>query len=127
MIRVNNAVLDMQNEFKRVMDSLLKHIPFTNCYIDDILIASKASLEEHKAIPCKTLNILESKNVGVKWEKRTFFQKDTEWLGFKISHTGVKPLVVKLIGLITKSSEPEEHFRIRVILWFNKPLHKILP
>ena len=74
------------------MDSLLKHIRFTNCYIDDILIASKA-------IPCKTLNILESKNVGVKWEKRTFFQKDTEWLGFKISHTGVKPLVVKLDSL----------------------------
>ena len=36
---------DMPNEFRRVMDSLLKHIPFTNCYIDDILIASKGSLD----------------------------------------------------------------------------------
>ena len=40
----------MPNEFQRVMDSLLKHIPFTNCYIDDILIASKGSLNEQKAI-----------------------------------------------------------------------------
>ena len=40
----------MPNEFQRVMDSLLKNIPLTNCYIDDILIASKGSLNEHKAI-----------------------------------------------------------------------------
>ena len=33
----------MPNEFQRVMDSLLKDIPFTNCYIDDILIPSKGS------------------------------------------------------------------------------------
>ena len=36
---------DMQNEFQRVMDSLLKGFPFTNCYIDDILIASKGREE----------------------------------------------------------------------------------
>ena len=41
---------DMPNEFERVMDSLLKDIPFTNCYIDDILRASKGSLNERKAI-----------------------------------------------------------------------------
>ena len=41
---------DMPNEFQRVMDLLLKDITFTNCYIDDILIASKGSLKEHKAI-----------------------------------------------------------------------------
>ena len=34
---------DMSNEFQRVMDALLKDIPFTNCYIDDISIASKGS------------------------------------------------------------------------------------
>ena len=27
---------DMPTEFQREMDSLLKYIPFTNCYIDDI-------------------------------------------------------------------------------------------
>ena len=32
---------DMPNEFQRVMNSLLKDNSFTNCYIDDILIAKK--------------------------------------------------------------------------------------
>ena len=38
----------MANEFQRVMDSILKNIPFLNCYTDDIL-ASRGSLEDHKA------------------------------------------------------------------------------
>ena len=66
---------DMPNDFQRVMDSLLKDIPFTNCYIDDILIASKGSLNEHKAILTNILNILDNKNMAVKWEKCAFFQK----------------------------------------------------
>ncbi len=32
--------------FQRFMDSLLKHLPFVCCYLDDIIIASN-SLEEH--------------------------------------------------------------------------------
>ena len=57
---------DMPNELRRVMDSLIKDIPFANCYIDDILIASKGSLNEHKAILSKILNILDNKNLAVK-------------------------------------------------------------
>ena len=78
------------------MDSLLKDISFTNSYNEDILIGSKGSLEERKAIFWKNLIILESKNMAATWEKCIFFQKkNIEWLGFKISHTGVKQMVGK--------------------------------
>ena len=43
----------MPNELQRVMDSLLNDFPFTRCYIADILIASKGSLKEDKAILSK--------------------------------------------------------------------------
>ena len=85
----------MPNEFQRVMDSMLKNIPFTNCYIDDILVASRGSLEEHKAIVHKILSILDKNNMAVKWGKCAFFKSDIEWLGFKISGNGVRPLVGK--------------------------------
>ena len=85
----------MQNNGQRVMDSLLKDISFTNCYIDKILIASKGSLNEHKAILSNILNILDNNNMAVKWEKCAFFHKKIEWLGFKISNLGVKLLVGK--------------------------------
>ena len=86
---------DMPNEFQRVMDSLLKNIPFTNCYIDDILVASRGSLEEHKSIVYKILSILDKNNMAVKWGKCAFFKSDIEWLGFKISGDGVRLLVGK--------------------------------
>ena len=75
---------DMPNEFQRVMDSLLKNIPFANCYIDDILVASRGILEEQKSIVYKILSIL-----------CAFFISDIEWLGFKISVDGLRPLVGK--------------------------------
>ena len=43
----------MPNEFQRVMDSMLGSIPFTNCYLDDILIASKGTFLDHKKIVLK--------------------------------------------------------------------------
>ena len=87
----------MPNEFQRVMDSLLKNIPFTICYIDDILVASRGSLEEHKLVVYKVLSNLDKNNMAVKWGKCAcaFFKSEIEWLGFKISGDGVRPLVGK--------------------------------
>ena len=102
----------MPNEFQMVMNSLLKDIPFTNCYIDDILIASKGSLHEHKAILSNILNILDNKNMAVKWEKCAFFQKEIEWLGFKTSNLGVKPLVGKS-NSIKSLPNPKNIFELR--------------
>ena len=89
----------MPNEFQRVMNSLLKNIPFKNCYIDDILVASRGSLEDHKATVYKILPILDENNMAVKWGKCAFFKSEIEWLGFKISGEGVRPLVGKAAAI----------------------------
>ena len=78
---------DMPNE--------LGSIPFTNCYLDDILIASKGTFLDHKKIVLKVLSTLEEYNFAVKWTKCKLFQKEIEWLGFKISKTGIAPLFDK--------------------------------
>ena len=52
---------DIPNEFRRVMDSTLGSIPFTNCYLDDILIASKGTFLDHKNIVLKILSTLKKK------------------------------------------------------------------
>ena len=69
---------DMPNEFQRVMDSTLGSIPFTNCYLDDILISSKGSFLDHKNIVLKILSTLDEYNFAVKWSKCKFFQKEIE-------------------------------------------------
>ena len=72
----------MPNEFQRVIDSLLKNIPFTNCYIDGILVASRGTLEEDKVIVYKLLSILDKNNIAVERGKCAFFKsvKKMAWL-----------------------------------------------
>ena len=83
----------MPNVIQREMDSTLGSIPFTNCYLDDILFASKGTFLNHKNIVLKILSTLDEYNFAVKRSK--FFQKENEWLGFKISKTGIIPLFDK--------------------------------
>ena len=85
----------MPNEIQRTMYSLLKNIPFTNCYIDEILVASKGSLDENKSIVYRILTILDKKNMAVNWGKLAFFKPEKEWLGFNILGERVQPLVGK--------------------------------
>ena len=86
---------DLPNEFQRVMDSKIGNAPFTNCYLDDILVASKGRFTEHKNILHKILSTLYSNNFAVKWPKCKFFQKEKVWLGFKISKSGIALLIDK--------------------------------
>ena len=86
---------DMPNKFQRVIDSTLGTIPSTNCYLDDILIADKESFLDHKNIVFKILSSLDDYNFAVKWSKCKFFSKEIEWLKFKISKTGISPLIDK--------------------------------
>ena len=81
------------------MESLSTNMPFINCYKDDFLVASKGSLEEHIAIVYENLSILDKNNMAVKMGKYSFFKSEIEWLGFKISGEGVRPLVGKADAL----------------------------
>ena len=102
----------MPNEFQRVMDSLLKEIPLTNCYIDDIIIASKGTMKEHKATVRKILDTLVKNNIAVNWVYCAFFQKEIEWLGFKISEARVRSLVGKA-DAINKLPIPKNIYELR--------------
>ena len=82
----------MPKEFQKVMDSLLKRIPFTNCYRDDILVASEGTVDVKKGTAQRTLENLNKSNMAVKWRKCALFQKE---LGFMISEVGATPLVKK--------------------------------
>ena len=111
---------DMPNELQKVMNSLLKVIPFTNCYIDDILIASKGSLNEHKAILSNFLNILDNKNMSVKWEKSAFSKKNRV-AGLQDTKFGRETI----FRFDKMPSKPQKLIRIKVILRVNQPIYEI--
>ena len=77
------------------MDSTIGSYPFTNCYLDDNLVASKGSFTDHKNIVYKILSILDNYIFVVKLPKCKFFQKQIEWLGLKLSKSGIAPITDK--------------------------------
>ena len=89
---------DMLNEFLIVMDSKIGNFPFKNCYLDDILVASKGGFTKHQNIVHKILSILDnfflpSNNQNVNSSEKI------GCLGFRISKSGIAPLIDKTKAL----------------------------
>ena len=85
----------MSAEFQRVMDSILSEYPQAHAFIDDIFVVTKGVDIEHFSTVEKNLRKLDKENMSLKLTKRNFSQKECEWLGHKITSTGVTPLLRK--------------------------------
>ena len=77
--------------FQRAMNVVLSGFPRENVlvFIDDILIVSE-TLEEHMRLVDAVLKKLEEVGVKVKVSKCEWFAKEVEFLGHKVSETGLK-------------------------------------
>ena len=70
------------------MDSLLKHLPFVFCYMDDIIIASN-SLEEHIEHLQQIFTILQENGLQINPAKCVFAAAAVEFLGHRVDQDGV--------------------------------------
>jgi hypothetical protein len=77
--------------FQRFMDSLLKHLPFVFCYLDDINIASH-SLEEHLEHLQQIFTIQQENGLQINPAKCVFAAAAVEFLGHRVDQDGVWPL-----------------------------------
>jgi hypothetical protein len=77
--------------FQRLMDKILRGLPYVFVYLDDILIASR-SMEEHHQHLKHVLSILQKNGLIINPEKCTFAQPKLEFLGHQVCGTGLAPL-----------------------------------
>jgi hypothetical protein len=77
--------------FQRFMDSILKHLPFVFCYLDDIIIASN-SLEEHMEHLRQIFTILQENSLQINPAKCVFTATAVEFLRHRVDQDGVRPL-----------------------------------
>ena len=89
------GVTTMPAEFQRAMDCILAEYPQAHAFIDDNLVVTKGTAIDHIATVEKTLKKLDRENMSLKLTKFKFAQRVCEWLGHKITHTGITPLVRK--------------------------------
>ena len=95
------GLTDMPAEFQKAMDYTLIGLKNTYCFLDDILIASKGSLEEHKNYVMKCLQRLDDENLRIQLPKCHFGKLEIDWLRYHISQSGISPLESRTAAILT--------------------------
>ena len=75
--------------FQEKIIELFDSLDYVRTYIDDLLIISNKSLEDHIK---KLDNVLKSAGFKVNAVKKFFTRDEWEYLGFKITREGIIPL-----------------------------------
>ena len=77
------------------MDTTLDGINSTNAFLDDIIIRTKDTTENHEKEIDKTLNRLIEENLATSLHKCEFGLNETIWSGYQINSGGINPLIEK--------------------------------
>jgi hypothetical protein len=100
--------------FQRIMYELLGGIPNIQDYLDDILITSNGTFEEHVAITGTVLEILQKANFTANLKKCYFGESKIDYLGYEITRNGIQPQ--PKVEAVLKISPPTKKSQLRNFL-----------
>ena len=80
--------------FQELMTGILKDLPFTIAYLDDLIIFSKTP-QEHLSHIRMVFEKLKLANLSMKKSKCSFFSKEIQYLGHILSATGIRQYLPK--------------------------------
>ena len=92
----------MPTDFQKLMDLNLATIASVFVYIDDILYVTNGTKQDHVNKLRDVLGLLDDANLQLKAEKCVIAQKSIEWLGYKLTRTGISPIDAKAQGISEK-------------------------
>ena len=86
------GLLVMPTDFQKLLDITLANVNSVFVYIEDILIVTKGTKQDHLNKVREVMKILDEGNLQLKAEKCTIAQEIIELLGFKLTRTGISPI-----------------------------------
>ena len=89
-------------------------------------VLSKGTKTEHIALVEKILLKLDKENLALKLEKCQFAKNECEWLGHRITNSGITPMVRKT-DPIDKLAAPRTLSQLKSFMGSTRSLHKYLP
>ena len=116
----------MAPEFQKIMDKILHNVQNTFTFIDDILTVTKGSKEEHIKQVKKVMKNLDEAGIRLKEKKCQIAQSETEWLGYKLTATGVKPIDSK-IQAISDKLKPRNLEDLRSFMGAINQMNRLIP
>jgi hypothetical protein len=101
--------------FQRIMYVLLGDIPNIQVYLDDIIIMSDGTFEEHADIMKTVLERLQEANFRADLKNCYFGESKIDYLGYEITRDGIQPQPKK-VEAILKLSPPKTKRQLRQFL-----------
>jgi hypothetical protein len=98
--------------FQEKMSDLMQHLDFVQAYLDDLLVISSGTLDDHLEKMEVVFKLVSDKGLRVNSEKSTFCAEEIEYLGYWISQLGIKP-IPKEAEAIKNMVRPTTHRELR--------------
>ena len=98
--------------FQEKMNKLFAGLEYIRAYIDDLLIISKGSFEDHLDKLEQVLNKLKAAGLKRTASKSYFAQEELEYLGYWITREGILPIKKKNSAML-KISKPTTRKQLR--------------
>ena len=111
-LRLPMGLCNSPDIFQEKMSELMIGLEYARAYIDDLLVISTGSFDQHLADLDKVLNRLNEAGLKVNTTKSFFARTELEYLGYWITQNGVKPLSKK-VEAITNLAPPKTRKQLR--------------
>jgi len=92
--------------FQEKMSELMDGTAFVRTYIDDLLCLTKGTFSDHLEKVELVLQRLQKAGLKVNVTKSFFARSQLEYLGYRITRTGIKPVYDK-VKAVLKIAEPK--------------------
>ena len=86
--------------FQAKMSELMVALEFVRAYLDDLLVITRASLEDHLEKLRTVLTRLRDAGLKVNADKSKFCAHETEYLGYVLTRDGIKPQTNKVQAIL---------------------------
>ena len=116
----------MPATFQKTIEKTLEGISSKFAFLDDKLVITKGTINEHEMELDKILQKLNAEGLAISLQKCEFAKNTIEWLGFTITPTGITSLVTKTEATM-KLDIPKTLKQLRSFLGSVHHLTKFIP
>ena len=124
-VRMPFGLRNAAQTFQRFMDQILRGLPFSYVYIDDLLVAS-ATPEEHLTHLRAVFERLTQHGIVINPNKCLFGASELDFLGHHIDCNGITPLQDK-VQVIHDFPQPDTPRKLRRFIGLVNFYHRFLP
>ncbi|KAK3756460.1 hypothetical protein RRG08_063126 [Elysia crispata] len=124
-LRMPFGLKNAAQSFQRLMDGILRDVPFAFVYLDDILVARHSPQEQHQHLQ-QIFTLLSSNALVINKAMCVFGADEIDFLGHHVSAAGITPLPDRIAAL-QNSSAPTDRTSLQSFLGMVNYYHRFLP